>query len=218
MNKKIIVAPSLLSADFADLKPDIEFINESDAGLFHLDVMDGHFVPNITIGIPVCKAIKKYAKKPLDVHLMISNPDLYIEDFAEAGAGWISVHVEACNHLHRTLQLIKSFGCKVGVSINPHTPLAMIEEVLDELDFVNIMTVNPGFGGQKFIENSYNKIERLSKMRTAKNLSYDIEVDGGVDDKNARKLINAGANVLVSGSYIFNHPDRNKAVQSLMSF
>ncbi|MHC1702371.1 MAG: ribulose-phosphate 3-epimerase [Tenuifilaceae bacterium] len=198
-----LVAPSLLSADFGNLNHDIEMVNSSDADWFHLDIMDGVFVPNISFGFPVIKQVKKLAKKPLDVHLMIVDPDKYLEKFKEIGADILTVHYEACTHLHRTLDQIRKLGMKAGVSINPHTPVEVLSEILGEADLVLIMSVNPGFGGQKFIENSYSKIERLRKMIDSKKLNTLIEVDGGVDTDNARKLYDAGVNVLVAGNAVF---------------
>jgi len=198
-----LVAPSLLSADFGNLNRDIEMVNSSDADWFHLDIMDGVFVPNISFGFPVIKQVKKLAKKPLDVHLMIVDPDRYLEKFKEIGADILTVHYEACTHLHRTLDQIRKLGMKAGVSINPHTQVEVLSEILSEADLVLIMSVNPGFGGQKFIENSYSKIERLRKMIDSKKLNTLIEVDGGVDTDNARKLYDAGVNVLVAGNAVF---------------
>ncbi|MBL0341899.1 MAG: ribulose-phosphate 3-epimerase [Bacteroidetes bacterium] len=199
----MIVAPSLLSADFANLEKDIKMINESDADWFHLDVMDGSFVPNISFGFPVIKAVKKHATKPLDVHLMIVNPDQYIKEFKESGAAIISVHIEACNHLHRTIQLIKSVGSKAGVAINPHTPIAMLKEIIADIDLVCLMSVNPGFGGQKFIENTYSKIVELRTLIEQRNSKAQIEIDGGVDLQNASKLAAHGADIFVAGEYCF---------------
>jgi len=202
-SKKQLVAPSFLSADFLNLQKDIDLINESSADWFHLDVMDGVFVPNISFGMSIIKQIKKTAKKPFDVHLMIVEPDKYITEFKDAGADILTVHYEACKHLHRTIQNIKANGMKVGVSINPHTHINLLEDVISEIDLVLIMSVNPGFGGQKFIENSYLKIEMLKKLIIDKKSKALIEVDGGVDNTNYKKLIAAGADVLVAGSYIF---------------
>lgn len=199
----MILAPSLLSADFANLSKDIEMINKSEAGWFHLDVMDGVFVPNISFGIPVIKAAKKTATKPFDVHLMIINPEKYIDTFKEAGADILSVHYEACTHLHRTVQQIKTAGMKAGVAINPHTPVSFLSEIIADIDIVCMMSVNPGFGGQKFIENTYHKISELKELIAQKNSAALIEIDGGVDLKNAAKLIKAGADVLVAGNTVF---------------
>jgi len=204
MKNKHLISPSFLSADFLNLGRDIEMINTSEADWFHLDVMDGVFVPNISFGLPIIKQIKKMATKPLDVHLMIVNPDKYIEDFRKAGADILTVHYEACTHLHRTIQNIKANGMKAGVSLNPHTNINLLEDIISELDLVLIMSVNPGFGGQKFIENSYNKIKALKKLIIDKNSKALIEVDGGVDNTNYKQLVEAGTDVLVSGSYIFN--------------
>ena len=200
---KHLIAPSLLSADFAYLREDIELINISQADWFHLDIMDGVFVPNISFGIPVIKAIKRYAHKKLDVHLMIVDPDRYIDNFVDAGADIITVHYEACTHLHRTVYEIKNSGLKAGVAINPHTNINLLEDVINDLDVVLIMSVNPGFGGQKFIENTYSKIENLKKLILKKQAGTLIEIDGGVNLSNAAKLIKAGANVLVAGNSIF---------------
>lgn len=200
---KHLISPSVLSADFAHLISDIEMINNSSADWFHVDIMDGVFVPNISIGFPIIEAIKRHAKKPLDVHLMIVNPDLYIQRFAEAGADILTVHYETCNHLHRTLQSIKNENMKAGVVLNPHSPVHLLEDIITECDMVLLMSVNPGFGGQKFIENTYSKIESLKNLILRKNASTLIEVDGGVDIHNARKLIDCGADVLVAGNAIF---------------
>lgn len=200
---KHLIAPSVLSADFANLQRDIEMINSSTADWFHVDVMDGVFVPNISFGFPVMAAIQKYAAKPLDVHLMIVNPDQYIARFAEAGASIITVHYEACTHLHRTIQLIHDAGCKACVALNPHTPVTLLKDVLADLDMVLIMSVNPGFGGQKFISNSLNKIRELRALAVQLNPELLIEVDGGVSLLNIGDLVQAGANVLVAGNAIF---------------
>ncbi len=202
-----LIAPSLLSADFANLEKDIRMVNESVADWFHLDVMDGVFVPNISFGFPVIKAVKKYSKKPLDVHVMIVNPDHFIQEFRDAGADIISVHLEACTHLHRTLQLIKSTGARTGVAINPHTPVSLLKEIIMDTDVVCMMSVNPGFGGQKFIENTYAKIRELKSLIAEKGASTLIEIDGGVDTHNASKLLNAGADVLVAGNAVFSAKD-----------
>ncbi len=199
----MLIAPSILSADFTNLGRDIEMINQSEADIFHLDIMDGMFVPNISFGFPVVDAIRKSAKKPLDVHLMILDPDRYIERFRDAGANWISVHYEACPHFHRTVQNIKNLGVKAGVALNPHTPVALLEDILCDLDFVLIMSVNPGFGGQKFIEQTYEKIMKLKAMIRERNIETLIEIDGGVDLINAPKLKAAGADVLVAGNTVF---------------
>ncbi|HBX50676.1 MAG TPA: ribulose-phosphate 3-epimerase [Bacteroidales bacterium] len=212
---KRLIAPSLLSADFGNLNRDIEMINKSQAHWFHLDIMDGVFVPNISFGFPVIKYIKKAAKKPLDVHLMIIEPDKYIEKFHAAGADILTVHFEACTHLHRTIQAIKSLKIKAGVSLNPHTPVHVLENIIADLDLVLIMSVNPGFGGQKFIEHSFKKIMQLKKMINTSNSKALIEVDGGVDNSNAKKLISAGADVLVAGNYIFGSKNPEKTISDL---
>ena len=200
---KHLIAPSILSADFGNLQRDVEMINASEADWFHVDVMDGVFVPNISFGFPVMEAVKKHAQKPLDVHLMIVNPDQYITQFAAAGAAIITVHYEACVHLHRTIQAIKETGCKAGVALNPHTPVALLEDVLTELDLVLVMSVNPGFGGQKFIPQTLNKVRALRAMANEVNPALIIEVDGGVSIQNINALVDAGTDVLVAGSAIF---------------
>lgn len=210
-----LVAPSILSADFAYLKDNIEMINNSEADWFHVDVMDGVFVPNISFGFPVIKSLKKHAQKPLDVHLMIVEPDKYISRFKEAGADVLTVHYEATPHLHRTIQSIKAAGMQAGVSLNPHTSVHLLDDIIKELDLVLIMSVNPGFGGQSFIENTYQKIITLNKMITDSNSLAVIEVDGGVDTSNARKLINAGVNILVAGSFIFNSNHPKQTIKEL---
>ena len=211
----MILAPSLLSADFANLEKDIKMINTSEADWFHLDVMDGVFVPNISFGFPVIKAVKRHSKKPLDVHLMIIDPDRYIKEFAEAGADYISVHLEACNHLHRSIQLIKSYGVKAGVAINPHSPVSMLKEIIADIDLVCMMSVNPGFGGQKFIENTYSKIAELKALIREKKSAALIEIDGGVDLKNAAKLLATGADVLVAGNTVFSSSDPSATISIL---
>jgi ribulose-phosphate 3-epimerase len=200
---KHLIAPSILSADFSNLRADVEMINASAADWFHVDVMDGVFVPNISFGFPVMDAVKKYATKPLDVHLMIVNPDQYLERFAEAGANSITVHYEACVHLHRTIQSIHLAGCKASVAINPHTPVFLLKDILTDLDMVLIMSVNPGFGGQSFIENTYEKIRELKSMASEVNPDLLIEVDGGVSGLNITQLSAAGADVFVAGNSIF---------------
>lgn len=210
-----LVAPSLLSADFGNLNRDIEMVNASQADWFHLDIMDGVFVPNISFGFPIVTQVKKLAKKPLDVHLMIIDPDRYLEKFKEAGADILTVHYEACTHLHRTLSQIRNLGMKAGISVNPHTPVELLSEILGEADLVLIMSVNPGFGGQKFITNSYRKIERLREMIDSQNLNTLIEVDGGVDANNASQLYKAGANVLVAGNAVFKAEDPISMIESL---
>ncbi|WP_010177530.1 ribulose-phosphate 3-epimerase [Aquimarina agarilytica] len=209
------IAPSVLAADFANLQRDIEMINNSQADWFHIDIMDGVFVPNISFGMPVLKAIQKHATKPLDVHLMIVDPDRYIKTFVELGAEIITVHYEACTHLHRTLQLIKSYGVKAGIALNPHTNIELLKNVLTETDLVCLMSVNPGFGGQSFIENTYSKITALRQMATEQQTDLLIEIDGGVSNKNANQLIDAGANVLVAGSYIFGASNPVETVKNL---
>ena len=213
----MLVAPSILSANFGHLADDISFINKSSADWFHVDIMDGVFVPNISFGFPVMKALQKDAKKPLDVHLMIVDPDRYIEEFQKHGAYMLTVHFEACTHLHRTVQKIKSSGMKAGVALNPHTPVHAIEDILHELDLVLVMSVNPGFGGQKFIAHTIEKVKTLRKMIDQKALQTLIEVDGGVDTTNSRALANAGANVLVAGNAIFGAKDRNGVIAELKS-
>jgi ribulose-phosphate 3-epimerase len=213
-----IIAPSLLSADFTNLGHDIEMVNNSNADWFHLDVMDGVFVPNISFGFPVIRAVKKLAKKPLDVHLMIVRPDQYIKEFADAGAAYISVHIEACNHLHRTVQLIKSCGAKAGVAVNPHTPVANLYDIIADIDLVCMMSVNPGFGGQKFIENTYSKVRQLRAMISERNSKALIEIDGGVDFENIAKLAAAGADVFVAGNTVFSASDPVAAISRLKNY
>ncbi|MBE4908772.1 ribulose-phosphate 3-epimerase [Bacillus luteolus] len=209
------IAPSILSADFAKLGQEIKDVERGGADYIHIDVMDGHFVPNITIGPLIVNAVRPITQLPLDVHLMIENPDQYIADFAKAGADHITVHVEACKHLHRTIQLIKDQGIKAGVVLNPATPVDTIKHVLPELDMVLLMTVNPGFGGQKFISSVLPKIKELSEMISTLGLPIEIEVDGGVNEETAKLCIEAGANVLVAGSAVFNQEDRAKAISKL---
>ena len=209
------VAPSILSADFSNLRADIDLINESEADWFHVDVMDGVFVPNISFGFPIVKAINKYAEKPLDVHLMIVNPDQYIQQFADAGAEVITVHYEACTHLHRTLNAIRETGCKAGVAINPHTPVHLLNDVYKEIDLICVMSVNPGFGGQSFIENTYTKLQQLRNISEMKNHTPYIEVDGGVNLENYQKLLECGANVLVAGSTVFNSSNPTETILAL---
>ena len=212
---EVLIAPSVLSADFANLQRDIEMINDSAADWFHVDVMDGVFVPNISFGMPVIKALKKHAKKPLDVHLMIVQPEKYIADFKAVGADILTVHAEACTHLHRTIQAIKAEGMKAGVALNPHTPLSAIEEVLEDVDLILIMSVNPGFGGQQFIENTYSKLERLKAMLANVKNKPAIEVDGGVNGSNAPKLMAAGATALVAGNIVFSSSNPTITIQEL---
>ena len=212
---KKLIAPSLLSADFANLQRDIEMINKSEADWFHVDVMDGVFVPNISFGMPVIKAMSKHAQKPLDVHLMIVEPDKYIKEFKACGAEILTVHYEACTHLHRTLQAIKAEGMKAGVALNPHTPVSLLTDVLAEVDLVLIMSVNPGFGGQRFIENTFHKIQQLVDMRKHAAADFLIEVDGGVNETNAHRLFMAGVDVLVAGNYVFGSDNPAATIQSM---
>jgi ribulose-phosphate 3-epimerase len=209
------IAPSILAADFANLQRDIEMLNQSQADYIHVDIMDGRFVPNISFGIPVCEAAHRHATKPLDVHLMIVEPDQYLEAFRKAGAEFITVHYEACPHLHRTLQRIRELGARPGVALNPHTPVEVLSEVLPELDLVLIMSVNPGFGGQKFIENTYRKIEKLARLREQHGANFLIEIDGGVNSQNAGALFAAGADVLVAGSFVFSAADPAATIAAL---
>lgn len=210
-----LIAPSILSADFANLQRDVEMINHSSADWFHVDVMDGVFVPNISLGLPVIAAIKKHAKKPLDVHLMIVQPERYIADFKKAGADILTVHLEASTHLHRTIGAIKEAGMQAGVALNPHTPVQLLREVLADIDLVCLMSVNPGFGGQKFIENTYNKITELATLKQLTGSMARIEIDGGVNLDNAPKLLNAGANVLVAGNFVFSASNPVLTIQEL---
>lgn len=210
-----IIAPSILAADFGNLQRDCELVNNSEADWFHIDIMDGVFVPNISYGMPVLKAINKIATKTLDVHLMIINPDRYIETFKNLGADILTVHYEACTHLHRTLQNIKVNGMKAGVAVNPHTSVDLLKDILLDIDLVLIMSVNPGFGGQSFIDNTYKKIETLKKMRSESGSNFIIEVDGGVNIKNASKLIKSGADALVAGSFVFKSEDAIKTIEDL---
>ena len=209
------IAPSVLSADFGNLERDIQMINESEADWFHVDIMDGVFVPNISFGFPVMNTLKKHAKKPLDVHLMIVDPDRYITRFAEVGAAVLSVHIEACSHLHRSLQSIRSAGMKAGVAVNPHSNVSLLEDVAGEIDLVCLMSVNPGFGGQSFIENTYRKIEQLKNMQAKLGVSFDIEIDGGVTLSNYKKLVDTGATVLVAGNTVFSAPDPKAMISQL---
>lgn len=213
--KTPIIAPSILAADFANLQDAAEMLNESQADWFHIDVMDGVFVPNISFGMPVMNAIKKHAKKPFDVHLMITQPERYIEDFKNAGADILTVHLEASPHLHRTVQEIKNHGMKAGVSINPHTSVELLRDILPDLDLVLIMSVNPGFGGQQFIENTYKKVRTLRAMAGELNPNLIIEIDGGVNDKNAPNLVKAGANALVAGSFVFKSDNPKETIAKL---
>lgn len=209
------IAPSILSADFSKLGEEIKDVERGGADYIHVDVMDGHFVPNITIGPLIVEAIRPVTKLPLDVHLMIDNPDQYIEAFAKAGADYLTVHVEACKHLHRTIAHIKSFGVKAGVVLNPATPVEMIQHIIEDVDMVLFMTVNPGFGGQRFIPSVLPKIRALKELADSKNLQLEIEVDGGVNEETAQLCIQAGANVLVAGSSVYNKQDRAKAIAAL---
>ena len=210
-----IIAPSLLAADFANLQRDIELINGSDADWFHLDIMDGQFVPNISFGIPVCQAIARHTQKPLDIHLMIKTPELYLKAFQECGAHSISVHYEACTHLHKVVNQIKDLGCKAGVALNPHTPVHLLTDVISELDLVCLMSVNPGFGGQKFINRTYEKVKQLKEMIDLAGATTLIEIDGGVNNNNALPLLNAGADVLVAGNFVFKSEDPLKTISDL---
>lgn len=210
-----IIAPSMLASDFANIQRDTELINQSSADWFHIDIMDGVFVPNISFGIPVTEAIKKHAKKPLDVHLMIVKPENYIADFAKAGAEIISVHWEACTHIHRTLAQIKENGCKAGVVLNPGTPVHHLEEIITDCDLVLLMSVNPGFGGQKFIASTIEKVKKLKALINEKNANTIIEIDGGVNFETGKALVDAGADALVAGSFVFSHSDPFSAINGL---
>ena len=211
----VIVSPSLLSADFLHLSKDIEMVNRSQADWFHLDIMDGVFVPNISYGLPVVSQIKKIATKPLDVHLMIVQPERYVEAFHKAGADILTVHYETCTHLHRTIQQIKSQGMKAGVSLNPHTPVSLLEDVIEDIDVVLLMSVNPGCGGQSFIEQTINKVDKLKKLIMESNSHTLIEIDGGVNFETGKRLVNAGADALVAGSFVFNSPDPEANIKGL---
>jgi len=214
MSKKII-APSLLASDFANLQRDIEMVNQSEADWFHLDIMDGVFVPNISFGMPVVKAIAKHAKKTLDMHLMIIEPDRYIKTFADLGVNNLTVHYEACPHLHRTLQAIKAEGMKAGVALNPHTSVDLLEDTIQDIDIVIVMSVNPGFGGQSFIENTYKKVKDLKNLIEQKNSNALIEIDGGVNATNAKKLVDSGADVLVAGNFVFSSENPTQTIKNL---
>jgi ribulose-phosphate 3-epimerase len=211
----IIISPSVLSCDFANIQRDVEMINQSDADWFHVDVMDGVFVPNISFGFPVIQAIKKHAKKTLDVHLMIQNPDQYIDAFKEVGADILTVHYEACTHLHRTIQAIKAAGMKAGVALNPHTPVDLLQDVIEDLDLVLIMSVNPGFGGQKFIKNTILKVEQAKNLIHRKGSHALVEVDGGVNLETGLELVKAGVDALVAGSFVFNSENPTKTISDL---
>ena len=215
MNMGKLIAPSLLSANFGNLQNDIEMVNQSEADWFHVDVMDGVFVPNISFGFPVIKAIKKLATKPLDVHLMIVDPDRYVKQFYEVGADILSVHLEACNHLHRTVYAIKELGMKAGVVINPHTPVNLLQDIIQDADMILVMAVNPGYGGQRFIENTYRKVEDLKNLILQRNSQAQIEVDGGVDLRNAPNLFKAGVDILVAGNAVFSSPDPAETISQL---
>ena len=213
--KNTLIAPSVLAADFANLQRDIEMINNSDADWFHIDIMDGVFVPNISFGMPVLEAIARHAKKTIDVHLMIVDPDRYIKTFAALGANILSVHYEASTHLHRTLQAIKAEGMQAGVALNPHTNVNLLEDVINDIDVICMMSVNPGFGGQSFIEKTYDKISKLKEIITRNGASTLIEIDGGVTDKNAKQLVEAGADVLVAGNYVFKASNPTETIAGL---
>ena len=214
--KRHLIAPSVLAADFSNLQRDIEMINESEADWFHIDIMDGVFVPNISFGMPVLRDIKKHAKKTLDVHLMIVNPDQYIETFSKLGADILTVHWEACIHMHRTIQAIKANGMKAGVALNPHSSVNQLKDVIKDIDLVCLMSVNPGFGGQSFIENTFDKVKELKDLIQSTGSECQIEIDGGVTNKNAKKLVQAGANILVAGSYVFKNSNPTETISKLI--
>ena len=213
--KKHLIAPSVLAADFSNLQRDIEMINESDADWFHIDIMDGVFVPNISFGMPVLRDIKKHAKKTIDVHLMIVNPDQYIETFATLGADILTVHWEACTHMHRTIQAIKAAGMKAGIALNPHSSVNQLKDIIKDIDLVCLMSVNPGFGGQSFIENTFDKVKELKELIQSSGSDCQIEIDGGVTNENAKKLVQAGANILVAGSYVFKSSNPTDTISKL---
>lgn len=210
-----IIAPSMLASDFANLEREVKMVNDSQADWFHIDIMDGVFVPNISMGLPVVEAIKKHAKKPMDVHLMIVNPERYVEAFHKAGAEVISVHIEACTHLHRNIQQIKALGIKAGVAVNPHTSISQLEDIIVDIDLVCLMSVNPGFGGQKFIENTFQKVRNLKALINQKNSGALIEIDGGVNQQNAKSLLDAGADVLVAGNFVFSAANPTAVISQL---
>lgn len=210
-----IIAPSILAADFANLQREVEMLNHSQADWFHIDIMDGVFVPNISFGMPVLKAISQHANKFIDVHLMIVDPDRYIKTFADLGSSMLTVHYEACTHLHRTLQAIKANGMQAGVALNPHTPVDLLKDVIQDIDLVCMMSVNPGFGGQSFIENTYDKVKSLKSLIQSKKAKTLIEIDGGVTDKNAEQLVACGADVLVAGSFVFKSEEPTKTIKKL---
>ncbi len=210
-----IIAPSILASDFANLQKEVEMINTSQADWVHVDIMDGVFVPNISMGLPVVEAVKRHAKKPLDVHLMIVQPERYVEAFQKAGADRISVHLEACPHLHRNVQQIKALGCKAGVAVNPHTPISGLFDLIQDIDLVCLMSVNPGFGGQKFIERTYDKIRELKALIESRQSQTLIEIDGGVNQQNAKLLLDAGADVLVTGNFVFTSTNPKEVIQRL---
>ena len=214
--KRHLIAPSVLAADFSNLQRDIEMINESEADWFHIDIMDGVFVPNISFGMPVLRDIKKHAKKTLDVHLMIVNPDQYIETFYKLGADILTVHLEACTHMHRTIQAIKATGMKAGIALNPHSSVNQLKDVIKDIDVVCLMSVNPGFGGQSFIENTFDKLKELKDLIQSTGSDCQIEIDGGVTNKNAKKLVQAGANILVAGSYVFKNSNPTETISKLI--